>query len=195
MLVQEARETLVARLIPKALVVTPNIPEAKVLSKKPIRTKDDIHEAARVIHTMGARYVLIKGGHLDGPATDCLYDGEDFLEFSKLRIDTPHTHGTGCIYSAAIATYLAMELEIKEAVQRAKDFIHSAIRFVTPDDRHYGREEDILANRLEVYEKARRQNPNRWSRDTRNWDPVRLVWLNPDDKDRDALNRCLSEAA
>ena len=119
-------------------MATPNIPEAEVLSKKPIRTKDDIHEAARVIHTMGARYVLIKGGHLDGPATDCLYDGEDFLEFSKLRIDTPHTHGTGCVYSAAIATHLAMELGMKEAVQKAKDFIHSAIRFALPLGKGHG---------------------------------------------------------
>lgn len=73
--------------------------------------------------------------------------------------------------------------------------LHSAIRFVTPDDRHYGREEHILANRREVYETARRRHSNRWSRHTRNWDPVRLVWLNPADKDRDDLNRCLREAA
>lgn len=73
--------------------------------------------------------------------------------------------------------------------------LHSAIRFVTPDDRHYGREEPILANRREVYEKARRRHPNRWSRRTRNWDPLRLVWLNPADKDQDDLNRCLREAA
>ena len=73
--------------------------------------------------------------------------------------------------------------------------LHSAIRFVTPDDRHYGREEVILANRREVYGKARRRHPGRWSRNTRNWDPVPLVWLNPDDKDRDALNLCLREAA
>jgi len=66
LLVQEARETLAARLIPMALVVTPNIPEAEVLSKRSIRTKDDIHEAARIIHAMGVRYVLIKGGHLAG---------------------------------------------------------------------------------------------------------------------------------
>jgi putative transposase len=73
--------------------------------------------------------------------------------------------------------------------------LHSAIRFVTPDDRHYGREEAILANRKEVYENARRRHPSRWSGRTRNWDPVRLVWLNPDDKAGDALNPCLGEAA
>jgi putative transposase len=61
--------------------------------------------------------------------------------------------------------------------------LHSSIRFVTPDDRHYGREEHILSNRQKVYEKARRRNLNRWSRQTRNWNPVRLVWLNPEKKD------------
>ena len=138
LLVQEARATLVARLIPKALVVTPNIPEAEVLSEKSIRTKDDIHEAARIIHAMGVRYVLIKGGHLNGPATDYLYDGESLLEFSTPRIDTPHTHGTGCAYSAAIAAYLALEFEMKRSVQKAKDFMHSAIRFALPLGRGHG---------------------------------------------------------
>ena len=132
LLLQDARDALAARLIPTALVVTPNIPEAEVLSKRSIRTKDDIFEAASIIHAMGARYVLIKGGHMEGPATDYLYDGKRFFEFSKERIDTPHTHGTGCVFSAAIATQLAMELEIKEAVERAKNFIQSSIRFGLP---------------------------------------------------------------
>jgi hydroxymethylpyrimidine/phosphomethylpyrimidine kinase len=87
---------------------------------------------------MGAGYVLIKGGHLDGPATDCLYDGKDFLEFSKARVDTPHTHGTGCVYASAIATYLAMELDVAEAVGMAKDFIHASIRFGLPLGKGHG---------------------------------------------------------
>ena len=73
--------------------------------------------------------------------------------------------------------------------------LHSAIRFVKPDDRHYGREEDILANRRHVYEKARRRNPNRWSRHTRNWNPVRLVWLNPENKDKGHREHRLKKAA
>lgn len=138
LLVEGARETLVARLISMAFVVTPNIPEAEILSKRSIRAKDDIHKAASVIHAMGARYVLIKGGHLDGPATDCLYDGEGFFEFPKVRIDTAHTHGTGCIYSAAIATYLAMKLDVREAVEKAKDLIHAAVRFGLPLGKGHG---------------------------------------------------------
>lgn len=73
--------------------------------------------------------------------------------------------------------------------------LHSAIRFVTPDDRHYGREEQILANRRAVYEKARRRHPNRWSRQTRNWNPVRLVWLNPEDKNNCCQGYQLKQAA
>jgi hydroxymethylpyrimidine/phosphomethylpyrimidine kinase len=132
LLVKEARKALVKRLVPMALVITPNIPEAEVLSGGPIRTKEDVHHAARVIHSMGARYVLIKGGHLDGPPVDFLYDGQDFFEFSRDRVDTPHTHGTGCVISAAIATHLAAGISVKAAVKRAKDFVHTAIRYSLP---------------------------------------------------------------
>ncbi len=138
LLKQEARETLVAKLLPMALVVTPNIPEAEVLCKGSITTEDDVREAARIIHGIGVRYVLIKGGHLDGPATDCLYDGQGFLQFSTARVDTSHTHGTGCVYSAAIATYLAMEFSVREAVKRAKDFIQTSIRFGFPLGKGHG---------------------------------------------------------
>jgi hydroxymethylpyrimidine/phosphomethylpyrimidine kinase len=132
LLVKDAIETLVSCLLPLAFVVTPNIPEAEVLSKMSIRTDRDIQEAAEAIQKMGPKNVLIKGGHLKGPARDTLFDGSDFTEFVKDRIDTPHTHGTGCTYSAAICTYLASGLDIKDAVQRAKDFIHTAVRFAEP---------------------------------------------------------------
>jgi hydroxymethylpyrimidine/phosphomethylpyrimidine kinase len=138
LLVEEARDTLVSRLLPVALVVTPNIAEAEVLSKRPISGEKDVREAAQIIHAMGPKYVLIKGGHLEGPAKDLLYDGTDFLEFSRERLHTTHTHGTGCVYSAAIATELAMGLDIKEAVKKAKDFIHTAIRFSLPLGQGHG---------------------------------------------------------
>jgi hypothetical protein len=73
--------------------------------------------------------------------------------------------------------------------------LHSAIRFVTPDDRHFGREEHILATRRKVYEKARHRNPDRWSKNTRNWNPVCLVWLNPEKKNVTAQIHHLKEAA
>jgi hydroxymethylpyrimidine kinase/phosphomethylpyrimidine kinase len=77
---------------------------------------------------MGARAVLIKGGHMEGDATDVLFDGAEFHEFPAVRIATPHTHGTGCTYSAAITAGLANGLPLVEAVGRAKSFIHEAIR-------------------------------------------------------------------
>lgn len=138
LLLEEARETLARRLIPMALVVTPNIPEAEVLSRRSITTEKDVRESARIIQAMGAEHVLIKGGHLPGPARDILFNGQRFLEFSKERIHTPHTHGTGCTYASAIATFLAMDLEIEEAVGRAKDFIHTAIRFAFPLGKGHG---------------------------------------------------------
>ena len=73
--------------------------------------------------------------------------------------------------------------------------LHIAIRFVTPDDRHYGREEDILNNRRQVYKQARRRHPNRWSRRIPNWNPVRLVWLNPENKENIAQMHHLKRAA
>jgi hydroxymethylpyrimidine/phosphomethylpyrimidine kinase len=138
LLVQDARETLIERLIPMAFMVTPNIPEAEVLAGRSIRSQEDMREAARAINAMGARHVVVKGGHLDGPATDCFFDGEAFVELSKPRIDTPHTHGTGCVYSAAMATYLAMGLGVREALEKAKDFIHGAIRFGLPLGKGHG---------------------------------------------------------
>ena len=98
---EEAKKTLIAELIPLALVLTPNIPEAEVLSGIRIETLEDMKAAARIIRKMGAKHVVVKGGHLSGDAVDLLYDGEDFLEFRSQRIATEDTHGTGCTYSAA----------------------------------------------------------------------------------------------
>jgi hydroxymethylpyrimidine kinase/phosphomethylpyrimidine kinase len=138
LLVAEARETLIAKLLPMAFVVTPNIPEAEVLTGRSIHTREDMREAARAIYAMGARYVVVKGGHLKGPAVDCVFDGESFAELSKPRIDTPHTHGTGCVFSAALATHMGMGLGVMEAIEKAKDFIHAAIRFGLPLGKGHG---------------------------------------------------------
>jgi hydroxymethylpyrimidine/phosphomethylpyrimidine kinase len=122
--------TLVIReeLLPRAALVTPNVPEAEALTGLTIRTLDDMRQAACSIRAMGAQAVLIKGGHLDADATDILFDGSEWRDFPASRIPTRHTHGTGCTYSAAITAGLASGLPLADAVARAKRFIHEAIR-------------------------------------------------------------------
>jgi hydroxymethylpyrimidine/phosphomethylpyrimidine kinase len=115
-------------LLPRAALLTPNVPEAEALTGATIRTLDDMRSAARRLCEMGARAVLIKGGHLDADATDVLFDGTEVREFPASRIETPHTHGTGCTYSAAITAGLARGLALGDAVAAAKRFIHEAIR-------------------------------------------------------------------
>ena len=115
-------------LLPVAALVTPNIPEAEALTGLALRTVEDVRRAAVQIHGMGARAVLIKGGHMPGDATDVLFDGDVWWEFPAPRIETPHTHGSGCTYSAAIAAGLARSLDLADAVACAKAFVHEAIR-------------------------------------------------------------------
>jgi hydroxymethylpyrimidine/phosphomethylpyrimidine kinase len=115
-------------LLPLALVVTPNIPEAEVLSGITVDSPDTARDAARAIAALGPRWVVIKGGHLAGDATDLVYDGESFVEFRAERIDTPNTHGTGCAFSAAIAALLAHGLPTLEAIEAAKIWLTEAIR-------------------------------------------------------------------
>jgi hydroxymethylpyrimidine/phosphomethylpyrimidine kinase len=114
--------------LPFAALVTPNIPEAEELSGIAIRDLADMRRAARLILELGARAVLIKGGHSEGDPVDLLYDGAEWREFPAPRIDTPHTHGTGCTYSAAIVALLARGLPLAEAVAIARRFIQEAIR-------------------------------------------------------------------
>ena len=128
LLAPEACQALRDRLLPLAALVTPNLPEAAALAGIPIRTEDDMRQAACRLLRMGARAVLVKGGHLEGEAVDLLFAGGERREFRAPRIATPHTHGTGCTYSAAITASLAHGLPLGEAVARAKEFIHQAIR-------------------------------------------------------------------
>lgn len=124
----DARQALISRILPLALVVTPNLPEAEALSGIPVTGREGMEEAARRIHALGPRHVLVKGGHLEGDALDLLWDGRDFTELSAPRVDSPNTHGTGCTFSAAIAAGLALGQPLLEAVRRAKAYVTRAIQ-------------------------------------------------------------------
>ena len=116
------------KLIPLATVVTPNIPEAEELTGMKLSGSEEIREAAKSISKMGARTVVIKGGHLSGPAMDLFYDGKKFVTLNAPRLRSKNTHGTGCTLSAAIAAYLAQGEKIESAVTLAKRFITRAIQ-------------------------------------------------------------------
>jgi len=118
---------LIAALLPIALIVTPNIPEAEVLSGRPIVDDDDAREAARTIGSLGPQFVVIKGGHRLGDPTDLIFDGRDFVELTGPRVATTNTHGTGCTFSAALAAYLALGLDPLDAISRSKEFIVGAL--------------------------------------------------------------------
>ncbi len=123
----EARAALIGSLLPLAAIVTPNIPEAEVLTGMEIKSLEDMKKAAALIHEMGPAYVLIKGGHLEGDATDVLYDGINSSSLKSRRIYTKNTHGTGCTLSAAIAANLAKGYPVGTAVENAKEYINAAI--------------------------------------------------------------------
>ncbi|HEY7064973.1 MAG TPA: bifunctional hydroxymethylpyrimidine kinase/phosphomethylpyrimidine kinase [Chloroflexota bacterium] len=124
----EAVAALRELLLPLALVVTPNRPEAEVLTGRPVATLAEARAAARaLVEEMGARNAVVKGGHAEGPAIDVLYDGRDFREYSAPRLDTRHTHGTGCTFASAIAAELAKGSAVPEAVGRAKEYLTAAL--------------------------------------------------------------------
>lgn len=126
---EDAVKELKEDLIPLAMVITPNFSEAEVLSGLRIQNIEDMKEAAREIYKLGAKNVLVKGGHLlSKEAIDLLYNGKTFSEFKAERIDTKNTHGTGCTLSSAIAAELAKGKKIEEAVDIAKKYITLAIK-------------------------------------------------------------------
>jgi len=124
----DARNALVDSILPLALIVTPNLPEAEVLTGIPVTQREDMEEAARRIHALGPRYVLIKGGHLKGDAVDVLWNGREATEFRSPRVDSSNTHGTGCTLSAAIAAGLARGQALGDSIRSAKAYVTRAIR-------------------------------------------------------------------
>jgi hydroxymethylpyrimidine/phosphomethylpyrimidine kinase len=128
LLAQGAVDALQRRLLPRAALVTPNLHEAAKLLGRPVESEDQMRDAARSVHDLGAAAVLVKGGQLLGEeAVDLFYDGAEFVRLAAPRIDTLHTHGTGCTHSAAITALLARGETLVDAVRQAKDFISRAI--------------------------------------------------------------------
>ena len=116
-------------LLPLAKVITPNIPEAEVLTGMSIQTAEDKQIAAQKLFQLGVKNIVIKGGHDENKSesTDLLFNGTEFYTFTSKRIDTKNTHGTGCTFSAAITAQLAKGATVYDAVVKAKDFIQAAI--------------------------------------------------------------------
>ena len=125
---KDAEETLQKELFPLAEVITPNIPEAEEITNMKIETVEDMKKAGKKILDLGPKYVLVKGGHLDGDAVDVLM-GEDIFEvFTSERLDRKNTHGTGCTLSSAITSHIALGYDVVEAVRLSKIYITEAIR-------------------------------------------------------------------
>jgi hydroxymethylpyrimidine/phosphomethylpyrimidine kinase len=129
---EDAVHALADELLPLALVLTPNLPEAEVLVGRSLETEEEIRQAARDIVDLGPRAVVMKGGHRTGKARDLLFDGRAFYVFESERFETPNTHGTGCTLSAAITAGLAQGRSVVDAVAEAKQYVSEAIRRSTP---------------------------------------------------------------
>lgn len=128
LLAEEAVATLKARLLPRAAIITPNLPEAEVICGFAIRDVTGMEAAARAMLGMGVRAVLLKGGHLDAPVVPDLLATEDGIEvFEAPRIETRSTHGTGCTLASAIAAGIAQGLPLRRAVLRARAYVRAAI--------------------------------------------------------------------
>ncbi|MBQ6999294.1 MAG: bifunctional hydroxymethylpyrimidine kinase/phosphomethylpyrimidine kinase [Clostridia bacterium] len=123
----DAVKTFIDKLLPIATLVTPNIPEAQVLSGLSIKSKEDMLKASKIIGDAHGCTVLLKGGHNINDANDLLYENGEYHWFEGKRIDNPNTHGTGCTLSSAIASNLAKGFTLAESVQRAKEYISGAL--------------------------------------------------------------------
>jgi hydroxymethylpyrimidine/phosphomethylpyrimidine kinase len=128
LLVDSAVASIVDDLLPIATVVTPNLPEVERLTGVVVENRADQRRAAEALLALGPRWALVKGGHLPvGDALDLLTDGEEVLELTAERLDTVHTHGTGCTLASAIASYLALGRSVPDAVRGAKEYVTGAI--------------------------------------------------------------------
>jgi hydroxymethylpyrimidine/phosphomethylpyrimidine kinase len=153
LLKREAIDALKKNLVPLADVVTPNIPEAEELTGMKITTVADMKEAAKRIIDMGPKSVVVKGGHINDDTanvSDVFYDGKAFKILSSRRIVTRNTHGTGCTYSAAIASYLGRGFDREKAVKLAKEYITEAIK----NSLSIGKGTGPVGHLVELYKKA-----------------------------------------
>jgi hydroxymethylpyrimidine kinase / phosphomethylpyrimidine kinase / thiamine-phosphate diphosphorylase len=126
---QEGIDRLVDKLFPMTYLLTPNIPEAEILTGKKISNVTDMKKAAKKLQKMGPQYVLVKGGHLKESPVDVLHDGSQHYEFATQRVHTRHTHGTGCTLASAIATFVARGLPLMECIDQAKRYLYRGLRF------------------------------------------------------------------
>jgi hydroxymethylpyrimidine/phosphomethylpyrimidine kinase len=128
LLVEPAVAAIISELLPLATVVTPNLPEVERLTGLVVEDAPGQRRAAEAVLAFGPKWVLVKGGHLPGgDAVDLLTDGETVLELAAERLQTVHTHGTGCTLASAIASYLALGHDVPSAVRAAKDYVTGAI--------------------------------------------------------------------
>jgi len=145
----EAVKSLRDQLLPRALLVTPNLPEAEALVGFPMEDESSIHAAARRIVEMGARAVVVKGGHATGDASvDWLYDGRRFMSFTAPRLSVRNTHGTGCTFSAAITAQLALGVALEKAVEIAKAYLTRALEFGVSIGRGHGPVDHFIGQKV-----------------------------------------------
>lgn len=134
LLTEDALDALRGELFPRATLVTPNLDEVRLFTGIVVRDRADARAAARALHALGPRWVLVKGGHLheDPDCVDLLYDGETYLELTAPRVDTRHTHGSGDTMASSITAALARGLDVPAAVRYGKDFVTRSVRHAYP---------------------------------------------------------------
>ncbi len=139
LLAEEAVRAVREDLLPLATVVTPNLPEAAALLGRPVATLDEMRDAARSLHALGAANVVVKGGHLESDTVvDMLFDGQTLHEFSSPRVITRNIHGTGCTFASAIAAYLALGEPVADAVGKAKAYLTAALQHAYDTGKGHG---------------------------------------------------------